>query len=119
MKTRHLDLLQSLGWLQTGKFALATPRQALTKLLFALSKTAEQQRPYFFNTSTKESRWAQPDEVSNEQLSSLDGYELLSGGAPPSAASSDKVRASHLLVKWSGSRRPASWKEVGFHLVLL
>ena len=42
--------------------------------------------PYFFNSSTGESVWQRP-------------------------AMAETVRASHLLVKHAGSRRPSSWKE--------
>ena len=41
--------------------------------------------PYFFNSSTGESVWQRP-------------------------AMAETVRASHLLVKHSGSRRPSSWR---------
>ncbi|KAI8337168.1 peptidyl-prolyl cis-trans isomerase pin1 [Chlamydoabsidia padenii] len=43
-------------------------------------------KDYYFNPTTKESRW----------------------DAPPPA---DRVRASHLLVKHAESRRPSSWRE--------
>jgi len=59
--------------------------------------------PYFFNTETKASIWEPPDDFTRDQLESLPGAELLSRPA--------KVRASHLLVKHSGSRNPSSWKE--------
>ncbi|KAI8379610.1 peptidyl-prolyl cis-trans isomerase pin1 [Radiomyces spectabilis] len=45
-------------------------------------------KDYYFNTVTKESRW----------------------DAPP-ADDTERVRASHLLVKYIGSRRPSSWRE--------
>lgn len=43
-------------------------------------------RKYYYNTRTKESQWEKP-------------------------AEGEKVRASHLLVKHTESRRPASWKQ--------
>ncbi|QRV80348.1 peptidyl-prolyl cis-trans isomerase NIMA-interacting 1 [Ceratobasidium sp. AG-Ba] len=67
---------------------------------------------YFFNTATKQSRWEPPEELTEEQIRALPGAELLSkgdeefAGAPPG-----QMRASHLLVKHRGSRRPSSWKE--------
>lgn len=67
--------------------------------------------PYFFNNETKESSWEPPSELSAEQIKQLPGANLLESTAAASAPA-DKVRASHLLVKHSGSRRPASWKDV-------
>ncbi|KAF8215797.1 rotamase-domain-containing protein [Mycena galopus ATCC 62051] len=60
--------------------------------------------PYFFNTETKQSSWEAPPELSEEQARAL-----LS--AAEASKRSGQVRASHLLVKHNGSRRPASWKE--------
>ncbi|KAI0066698.1 rotamase-domain-containing protein [Artomyces pyxidatus] len=65
--------------------------------------------PYFFNTDTKQSSWDAPSELSQSQIDTLPGAELLKGGSVDARPS--KVRASHLLVKHSGSRRPSSWKE--------
>lgn len=45
-------------------------------------------KTYYFNRRTNESRWDRPTE-----------------------GESDKVRASHLLVKHTESRRPSSWKQ--------
>ncbi|KAF8602394.1 rotamase-domain-containing protein [Ceratobasidium sp. AG-I] len=68
---------------------------------------------YFFNTSTKESRWEAPEELTEEQIRALPGAaEYLKGGSSESAgAPPGQMRASHLLVKHSGSRRPSSWQE--------
>ncbi|KAJ7610879.1 hypothetical protein FB45DRAFT_941903 [Roridomyces roridus] len=60
--------------------------------------------PYFFNHTTKQSSWEAPAELSPEQVQAL----LSASGAPKKAS---QVRASHLLVKHNGSRRPSSWKE--------
>ncbi|GAA5834101.1 hypothetical protein JCM9279_004214 [Rhodotorula babjevae] len=79
-------------------------------------------RPYFYNSATQESRWEVPDSLANSDVSSLPGAEFLSYSqqpAKPQAASSaaggggssNKVRASHLLVKHAGSRRPSSWRD--------
>ncbi|KAJ7841836.1 hypothetical protein B0H13DRAFT_2099231 [Mycena leptocephala] len=60
--------------------------------------------PYFFNTVTKESSWTAPPELTEEQADAL-------VSAAQQSMRSGQVRASHLLVKHSGSRRPSSWKE--------
>ncbi|KAH9046951.1 rotamase-domain-containing protein [Lactarius deliciosus] len=65
--------------------------------------------PYFYNTQTQESVWDTPEELSQwteEQIKALPGAEYLH-----SEKEKKKVRASHILVKHSGSRRPSSWKE--------
>ncbi|EUC67059.1 peptidyl-prolyl cis/trans isomerase [Rhizoctonia solani AG-3 Rhs1AP] len=68
---------------------------------------------YFYNTSTKESRWEPPEGFNEEQIRALPGAaEHISTGKSDSAgAPAGQMRASHLLVKHSGSRRPSSWKE--------
>ena len=45
-------------------------------------------KKYYFNSMTNASQWEKPTDAAN-----------------------DKVRASHLLVKHTESRRPSSWKE--------
>jgi WW domain len=59
--------------------------------------------PYFFNTETQQSVWDPPEELTPEKIEKLPGAGLLKA---------KEVRASHILVKHSGSRRPSSWKEV-------
>ncbi|KAG9127316.1 hypothetical protein FRC07_014849 [Ceratobasidium sp. 392] len=67
---------------------------------------------YFFNTTTKESRWEAPEGMKEEEIRALPGADYLSGGDEETAgAPPGQMRASHLLVKHSGSRRPSSWKE--------
>lgn len=46
-------------------------------------------KTYYFNKQTNASQWEKPRE----------------------GASGDQVRASHLLVKHTESRRPSSWKQ--------
>lgn len=78
------------------------------------------QVPYFYNASTRESVWDPPAGLTPQQISSLPGADrYLQGGAggasAPAAASASKpgqVRASHILAKHTGSRRPSSWKQV-------
>lgn len=75
------------------------------------------QVPYFYNASTRESVWDPPAGLSPQQISSLPGADrYLQGSAPaPAAAGASKpgqVRASHILAKHTGSRRPSSWKQV-------
>lgn len=66
-----------------------------------------------------------PDSLANSDISSLPGAEFLSYSQQPAAGAkqqqpasssgggggSNKVRASHLLVKHAGSRRPSSWRD--------
>ncbi|KAH9923164.1 rotamase-domain-containing protein [Epithele typhae] len=58
---------------------------------------------YFFNPETRESTWDAPEGLNEDQIKTLPGAQYLNRPA--------QVRASHLLVKHSGSRRPSSWKE--------
>jgi hypothetical protein len=67
--------------------------------------------PYFFNNETKESNWEAPTDLTPELIKQLPGAKLLDPKSSNTAVPG-KVRASHLLVKHSGSRRPSSWKEV-------
>ncbi|CAD6565856.1 MAG: protein kinase ssp1 [Alectoria sarmentosa] len=69
--------------------------------------------PYYFNASTKESRWEPPPGTDPEKIKT---YMALHHSTPanPSAsgaAKDGKIRAAHLLVKHRDSRRPSSWKE--------
>lgn len=67
--------------------------------------------PYFYNSETKKSSWDAPPDMTEAQISQLPGAELLSGKVEDNGKPS-QIRASHLLVKHNGSRRPSSWKEV-------
>lgn len=68
--------------------------------------------PYYFNHRTHESRWEPPDDADTEKLKIYMATHHSSAAQIPSTnASEDKIRAAHLLVKHSGSRRPSSWKE--------
>lgn len=70
--------------------------------------------PYFFNSETKQSCWDAPPELSEDEINQLPGAkEYLKRGKSSDDAHAGQVRASHLLIKHNGSRRPASWKEVG------
>ncbi|ORY32294.1 transcriptional elongation regulator [Naematelia encephala] len=74
--------------------------------------------PYFFNGSTSTSQWDAPSELSPEQIAKLPGAEkYLSQGAAGTGAvggaggKQGQARASHILAKHTGSRRPSSWKQ--------
>lgn len=69
--------------------------------------------PYFFNTSDNTSRWDPPTELSEAEVQALPGAKEYLGvpGAAAGGGKPGEVRASHLLVKHNGSRRPSSWKE--------
>ncbi|KAK2461526.1 hypothetical protein APHAL10511_005989 [Amanita phalloides] len=64
--------------------------------------------PYFYNTETGESTWKEPSDLTEDEIKKLPGYDKYLKPQPPAA---HRVRASHILVKHKGSRRPSSWKE--------
>ncbi|MCJ1248052.1 protein kinase ssp1 [Trapelia coarctata] len=66
--------------------------------------------PYYFNTSTKESRWEPPTGTDTEALKS---YMATHHSSAPNRApkEANKIRAAHLLIKHKDSRRPSSWRE--------
>ncbi|TAQ87726.1 hypothetical protein B7494_g3960 [Chlorociboria aeruginascens] len=73
--------------------------------------------PYYFNEAEKSSRWEPPPETDTEKLKDYmaknhSANEIrVTSELNGSAASSGKIRASHLLVKHEKSRRPSSWRE--------
>ncbi|KAI9675393.1 MAG: protein kinase ssp1 [Caeruleum heppii] len=70
--------------------------------------------PYYFNASTKESRWEPPAGTDTDQLKTyMAQHHSASSARTGSAiqANEGKIRASHLLVKHRDSRRPSSWRE--------
>ena len=75
------------------------------------------QIPYFYNAQTSQSVWDAPEGMTPEQIARLPGASryLQGAGAGPGAGNGGKegeVRASHILVKHAGSRRPSSWRTV-------
>ncbi|OJK03412.1 peptidyl-prolyl cis-trans isomerase ssp-1 [Aspergillus uvarum CBS 121591] len=67
--------------------------------------------PYYFNPSTKESRWEPPADTNTEKLK-LYMADYHSGPAGHGIGQGEgKIRCSHLLVKHRDSRRPSSWRE--------
>ncbi|KAI4778151.1 peptidyl-prolyl cis-trans isomerase ssp-1 [Aureobasidium sp. EXF-3400] len=69
--------------------------------------------PYYFNPSTKESRWEPPSGTDSETLKHYMGTYHSSASLRPDGQGQQegKIRASHLLVKHRDSRRPSSWRE--------
>lgn len=69
--------------------------------------------PYYFNPSTKESRWEPPSGTDSETLKYYMGQYHSSSLRPDGAGQKQegKIRAAHLLVKHRDSRRPSSWRE--------
>lgn len=71
--------------------------------------------PYYFNASTKESRWEPPSDTDTQKLKVYMAHhhsgpaDRYGGGVPGQAEG--KIRASHLLVKHRDSRRPSSWRQ--------
>ncbi|OAA53735.1 peptidyl-prolyl cis/trans isomerase [Cordyceps fumosorosea ARSEF 2679] len=70
--------------------------------------------PYYFNTADKVSRWEPPAGTDPDKLKHYMATHHSAGQRPPTGAAGipeGKIRAAHLLVKHSGSRRPSSWRE--------
>ncbi|KAI5287862.1 protein kinase ssp1 [Ascosphaera aggregata] len=63
--------------------------------------------PYYYNATLEQSRWEPPDDADTELLKAY-MREHYAARAPPQEG---KIRARHLLIKHSGSRRPSSWRE--------
>lgn len=75
--------------------------------------------PYYFNDTQKQSRWEPPSGTDTEKLKVYMAEHHSHQNITPEAAangnlSAGKIRASHLLVKHKDSRRPSSWREVGY-----
>ena len=68
--------------------------------------------PYYFNATTKESRWDPPAGTDTEKLKGYMAQHHSQGLAPSTSTKTEgKIRAAHLLVKHRDSRRPSSWRE--------
>nr|AAN03477.1 prolyl isomerase Ess1 [Cryptococcus neoformans var. neoformans] len=72
------------------------------------------QIPYFYNSERSISTWEPPSELSAEQIQQLPGAAKYMNVqlAQPAGGKEGQVRASHILAKHAGSRRPASWRNV-------
>ncbi|RXK37545.1 hypothetical protein M231_05170 [Tremella mesenterica] len=78
--------------------------------------------PYFYNSQTGVSMWEAPPGLTQDQIYALPGAkEFLPPrtapgapqGAPPAkdGGKPGEVKASHILAKHAGSRRPSSWRQ--------
>ncbi len=72
--------------------------------------------PYYFNPTTKESKWEPPANTDSETLKHYMGQYHTANLRPDGAANQQsnldgKIRCAHLLVKHRDSRRPSSWRE--------
>lgn len=74
---------------------------------------------YYYNTATRTSQWdvptsaaVKPAETVRAPLIPACRFAAVSTplSSPPPSLPPQKVRASHILVKHAGSRRPASWR---------
>jgi hypothetical protein len=75
--------------------------------------SSSRQLPYYFDKATGTSQWEPPAALSEEQIKALPGAENLNRTeANRTDARPNQVRASHILYKHTGSRRPSSWKQV-------
>lgn len=68
--------------------------------------------PYYFNAATADSRWEPPHGTNSDKLALyMAAHHSTDNPSSSSSVKGEKIRASHLLIKHSGSRRPSSWKE--------
>lgn len=92
--------------------------------------SSSRQHPYFFNTETNQSSWDPPANLSEAEVAKLPGADKYlskhkngdqAGAARAQTGQAErdrqqqqrgKLRASHILAKHVGSRRPSSWREV-------
>lgn len=75
--------------------------------------------PYYFNEAQTISSWEPPAGTDTEKLKTYmaENYSAseIGDSANGHEENQGKIRASHLLVKHKDSRRPSSWREVGYH----
>lgn len=96
-----------------------SPVQSDTPTDWEIRFSKSRRLPYFYSPSTTTSVWEAPPSLTPSQIQDLPGAHHLrpveSADAPGGGGAGvgpERVRASHLLVKHRGSRRPSSWKEV-------
>jgi len=82
-------------------------------------------RPYYYNTKTRESLWERPSEDTSDRSKKhpnpTANHSSSSNNKKPKPSTDvaekekskelSKVRASHILVKHTESRRPSSWRQ--------
>ncbi|ODO07238.1 peptidyl-prolyl cis-trans isomerase NIMA-interacting 1 [Cryptococcus wingfieldii CBS 7118] len=69
------------------------------------------QLPYFYHAQQATSTWEPPADLTPEQIQQLPGAsQYLNPQTKPPGGKDGQARASHILAKHSGSRRPASWR---------
>ncbi|KAH8088068.1 rotamase-domain-containing protein [Filobasidium floriforme] len=76
------------------------------EIIYEVRWSQSKNLPYYFNTQTNQSDWSAPLGYSQAEIDTWPGAKEYLG----QKVNDGKVRASHLLIKHSGSRRPASWK---------
>ncbi|CAG8711530.1 9277_t:CDS:2, partial [Racocetra fulgida] len=74
---------------------------------------------YYYNRATKESTWELPPGVDPNTIKGYGEKVEQRVQAVDPLSGTEQIRASHLLVKHEGSRRPSSWKEVKEALELI
>jgi len=90
---------------------MGLPGQPSSASPWIVKLSTSRKMPYYLNADTHESRWEAPTGLTTDQIMALPGARdyLDPNGNPREVPG--QVRASHLLVKHSGSRNPRSWKE--------
>lgn len=76
---------------------------------WAIRVSRTHNKEYFLNQATKESAWEPPFGTDNDKLNKY-LTKLRENNFKPLVPSDGKVRATHLLIKSTLSRRPKSWK---------
>lgn len=106
---------------------ILTPTASSSTMSWEIRYSNSRKLPYFYNPSTQESRWEAPPNLAEHEIHALPGaakylpgVNRMAGVAPEDGArgkpqpqpAEGQVRASHILAKHTGSRRPSSWRQV-------
>lgn len=104
------------SFVQCTPYFYRPPTHTALKMAYEVRWSNSRALPYFYDPSTGQSTWEAPPGV---DVSTLPGAHYLQQGggssapaAPSGGGKAGEIRASHILSKHQGSRRPSSWKQV-------